>query len=143
MVLSTSMPGPGTVGLEALSRGAGSAIFVEPDKLRADTISNNMDKFGFKDRAIVIRGYAAEFIEKASAENDRYDIFFLDPTYQSDEIEKVMPMIDENGLLSDNGLLIVEHFFKKKLPETFGSLKMLKRYKYGDTMLTFYGKVRT
>jgi 16S rRNA (guanine(966)-N(2))-methyltransferase RsmD len=133
--------GTGTVGLEALSRGAGSAIFVEPDKLRADTISNIMDKFGFRDRAFVIRGYAAEFIAKASAENNRYDIFFLDPPYQSDEIEKVMPMIDEKGILSDNGRLIVEHFFKKKLPETFGRLKLLKQYKYGDTMLTLYGKV--
>ena len=135
--------GTGTVGLEALSRGAGSAVFVEPDKLRADTISKNMDKFGFKDKAVVIRGYAAEFIAKAPAKNERYDIFFVDPPYQSDEIEKVMPMIDEKGLLSDNGLLILEHFFKKKLPETFGSLRQLKQYKYGDTMLTLYGKVKT
>jgi 16S rRNA (guanine966-N2)-methyltransferase len=133
--------GTGTVGLEALSRGAGRAVFVEPDKLRVDTISKIITKFGFEGRAIVIRGDAVEFIAKASAKNERYDIFFIDPPYQSDELEKVMPMIDEKGILSDNGLLIVEHFFKKTLPETFKSLKMVKQYKYGDTMLTLYGKV--
>jgi 16S rRNA (guanine966-N2)-methyltransferase len=135
--------GTGTVGLEALSRGAGNAVFVEPDKLRADMISKYIAKFGFEDKALVIRGDAAEFIAKASAKNERYDIFFIDPPYQSDEIEKVVPVIDEKGILSDNGLLIVEHFFKKKLPETFGRLKLLKQYKYGDTMLTLYGKVKT
>ncbi len=57
--------------------------------------------------------------------------------------EKIVPMIDEMGLLNDDGIVIIEHFFKKKFPEMIGSLKIQKRYRYGDTMLSLYRKVRT
>ena len=52
-------------------------------------------------------------------------------------------MIDEMGLLNDDGIVLIEHFFKRKFSETIGSLKIHKRYRYGDTMLSLYRKVRT
>jgi len=66
---------------------------------------------------------------------------FLDPPYYSEEIEKVLPLIGEDGLLNDGGMVIVEHFFKNKMPEQAGLLKMDRSYRYGDTMLTIYRKV--
>lgn len=132
--------GTGTVGLEALSRGAGKAIFVEPNELRIRTIKKNADKFGFRERASVVRGRAYEFLEKSSAEKESFDIFFLDPPYHSEEISKVLPLIGEKGLLKEGGIVIVEHFFKKELPEIAGKLKIDRSYRYGDTMLTLYRK---
>ena len=73
---------------------------------------------------------------------ESFDIFFLDPPYHSEEINKVLPLIGEKGLLSENGLVIVEHFFKKKMSETSDKLKRSRSYRYGDTMLTLYRKVR-
>lgn len=133
--------GTGTVGLEAVSRGAGRAIFVEPNDLRLRTIERNIDTFGFREKALIIKGRACEFIEKASVVKEHFDIFFLDPPYHSEEIEKVLPLIGEKGLLSKEGVVIVEHFFKKKVPEATGKLKKEKSYRYGDTMLTFYREV--
>ncbi len=133
--------GTGTVGLEALSRGAGKAIFVEPNELRFRTIKKNADKFGFRERALVVKGRAYEFLEKSSAKKEIFDIFFLDPPYHSEEISKVLPLIGEKGLLKEGGIVIVEHFFKKELPEIAGKLKIDRSYRYGDTMLTLYRKV--
>lgn len=132
--------GTGTVGLESLSRGAGRAVFVEPNKLRAKAIKENAVKFGFSEKTIVVDGRAHEFLKKASFEKKRFDIFFVDPPYFSEEIMRTLPMIGEKGLLNDRGIVIVEHFFKRKLSETVGELKMNRIYRYGDTMLTIYMK---
>lgn len=130
--------GTGTIGLEALSRGAGKVMFVEPDQLRFRTIRENADKFGFRERASVVKGRAYEFLKKLSVGKASFDIFFLDPPYHSGEISKVLPLIGEKGLLKEDGIVIVEHFFKKTLPEITGKLKIDRRYRYGDTMLTLY-----
>jgi 16S rRNA (guanine966-N2)-methyltransferase len=133
--------GTGTVGLEALSRGARKTIFVDPDSFRVKTIKKNVDEFGFQERVFVYNGKASEFLVRSYAEKESFDIFFLDPPYYSDEIDKVLPLIGEKGLLSEGGTVIIESFFKKKMPETVGNLKIIKSYRYGDTMLTFYRKV--
>ncbi|MEW6213609.1 MAG: 16S rRNA (guanine(966)-N(2))-methyltransferase RsmD [Nitrospirota bacterium] len=133
--------GTGAVGLEALSRGAGKAVFVEPKELRVRTIKRNTDKFGFSGKAEVVKGMAYEFLKRASVGNESFDIFFLDPPYYSEEIMKTLPLIGEKGLLKDGGTVIVEHFFKRKMPETVGELKIIKSYRYGDTVLTLYRKI--
>ena len=135
--------GTGTVGFEALSRGAKMAIFVEPDRLRAKMIKENILRFGFRENAVVVEKKAHEFLKKASFENKRFDIFFLDPPYFSEEIMNILPVIGEKKLLADNGIVIVEHFFKKKLPETVCGLEMIRNYRYGDTMLTIYIKEKS
>jgi 16S rRNA (guanine966-N2)-methyltransferase len=132
--------GTGTVGLEALSRGAGRAIFVEPGELRVRTIRRCVDDFGFQDRAVIIRGKAREFLERASTAGEKFGIIFVDPPYDSDEIERVLPVIGEREVLEGDGVVVVEHFFKKEVPETAGKLKLTRSYRYGDTTLTFYGK---
>jgi 16S rRNA (guanine966-N2)-methyltransferase len=132
--------GTGTVGFEALSRGAQRAVFVEPDALRSGKIRSSAAELGFQDTSRVIRNEACKFLKMAIAGQEIFDIFFLDPPYQSDEIERVLPIIGENKLLSERGLVIVEHFSKKKVPETAGILRMAKTYKYGDTVLTLYTK---
>jgi 16S rRNA (guanine(966)-N(2))-methyltransferase RsmD len=132
--------GTGTVGFESLSRGAGRVVFVEPDRARAKAIRENAAKFGFSKKAIVVNRKAYEFLKKALIEKQEFDIFFLDPPYFSEETIKTLPMIGEKGLLNDGGTVIVEHFFKKKLPETVGELKIIRSYRYGDTMLTIYMK---
>lgn len=133
--------GTGSVGLEALSRGACRSVFVEPDELRIRTIKNNVLELGFLEKALVAKGRAYEFLQKASAENESFDIFFIDPPYDSEEIEKILPLLGEEGLVNEDGVVIVEHFFKRHIPEKAGRLKMKRSYRYGDTMLTLYGKV--
>lgn len=132
--------GTGVVGLEALSRGAAKAFFVEPNRLRIRAIKENIDRFGFREKVAVIDGMAYEFLTKASDKQERFDIFFIDPPYFSEESMKILPIIGEKRLLNDGGTVIVEHFFKKKLPETVGELNKMRSYRYGDSMLTLYRK---
>jgi 16S rRNA (guanine966-N2)-methyltransferase len=132
--------GTGTVGLEALSRGAGRAVFVEPGELRVRTIRRCVDDFGFQDAALIIGGKAEEFLAKASAAGEKFDMIFVDPPYGSQEIERILPVIGEGQFLESGGIVVVEHFFKKEVPVTAGKLKVARSYRYGDTTLTFYGR---
>jgi len=131
--------GTGTVGLEALSRGAKKAVFVEQSYARVRTIRENLINLGFQERADVIRGRSCDFIARYGGEH--VDICFVDPPYKSDEIDRVLPLIGEKDFLSQQGIVVVEHFFKKKVPEKAGKVILKRSYRYGDTMLTFYGKV--
>ena len=133
--------GTGTVGFEALSRGAEDAVFVEPEELRYREIKSSAVELGFEDKAQVVRKDAHRFLRNAVEGRRGYDIFFIDPPYKSDEIEEVLPIIGKNRLLRDGGVVIVEHFSKKKVPETAGNLRITKIYRYGDTTLTLYRKV--
>jgi 16S rRNA (guanine(966)-N(2))-methyltransferase RsmD len=131
--------GTGTVGLEALSRGAKKAVFVEQNSLRARTIHEIVRELGFEGQAEVIRGKAYDFIVQHAAE--QADICFVDPPYKSSEIDTILPHIGETGFLRKQGIVIVEHFFKRKVPEKAGNVIMSRSYRYGDTMLTVYRKV--
>jgi 16S rRNA G966 N2-methylase RsmD len=68
----------------------------------------------------------------------RYDIIFLDPPYHREELMKILPLIGEGKIVKEGGLVIAEHFFKTELPEGVGRLRLVKSYKYGDTVLTVY-----
>ena len=131
--------GTGTVGLEALSRGAKRSIFVEQNSLRSRTIHEVVRDLGFEGQAEVIRGKAHDFIVQHEAE--QVDICFVDPPYKSDEIDTILPLLGETGFLRKQGIVIVEHFFKRKVPERAGNVIMSRSYRYGDTMLTVYRKV--
>lgn len=135
--------GTGTVGFEALSRGCREVIFIEQSKSLVREIKRIACNLGYSERVKVIRSKADEFLKKISGEKINFDIFFIDPPYFSDEIEKVLPIIGERKLLSEDGLIIVEHSSKKKVPEKFDKLLIYKNYRYGDTMLTLYRREKT
>lgn len=130
--------GTGTVGFEALSRGAKEAIFVENNLERANMIKKIAEKLGFTERCSIVKENAENFISKADSNNNLFDIIFLDPPYQTNMLENILNIIAERNIISNNGTVIAEHFKKKVLPENIGNLKIKKSYRYGDTMLTFY-----
>lgn len=129
--------GTGTVGLEALSRGAKRAVFVEQDSLRLKALHEIVRELGFEGQAEVIRSRACDFIRHAT---EQADMCFVDPPYKSNEIDIILPLIGEKGFLSKQGIVIVEHFFKRKVPDKAGTVIMSRSYRYGDTMLTIYRK---
>ncbi|MBI5848312.1 MAG: 16S rRNA (guanine(966)-N(2))-methyltransferase RsmD [Nitrospirae bacterium] len=132
--------GTGTVGIEALSRGAENAVFVESVRPRAKAISDLIDKLNLAARASVHCEEAEAFLRRASMTGETYDIIFADPPYASSEIEKILPLIDKYGMLDAQGLLLCEHGAKAIVPEAVGGLKLKKQYRYGDTRLALYRK---
>ncbi|NWF75277.1 MAG: 16S rRNA (guanine(966)-N(2))-methyltransferase RsmD [Nitrospirae bacterium] len=133
--------GTGTVGFEALSRGGKRTVFVEKNEFLVNTIKKTAHELGFICKTQIIKCSAEEFLKKASSNQEMFDIFFVDPPYQSDEIDKILPLISSKDLVNTEGFVIVEHFHKKRIPETIGNLEKHRSYRYGDTILSFYRKV--
>lgn len=132
--------GTGAVGFESLSRGAAKAVFIDPDPVMIENMKRNADHFGFSQKAEIIHGRGGEFLKKAASDHRRYDIYFIDPPYHSDEIDKILPVIGKEDLLKADGIVVVEHFSKKVIPDQVERLVLHKRYRYGDTMLSLYKK---
>jgi len=130
--------GTGAVGIEAISRGAKRVSFTDNNHSCTKKIKEYLLKFGLADLANVYSEKADDFIKRSSLSGIRFDIIFADPPYASDEIMKIVQMIAENDLLSEGGCFLAEHSSKLTLPEHSGALSCLKKYKYGDTMLSLY-----
>ena len=83
-----------------------------------------------------------DFLENASASGLTFNVIFADPPYAIDETNDVITFIDGKNLLHNNGCLVVEHA-SKKVPncKDLQTIKLIKSYKYGDTMLTLYRRV--
>ncbi len=131
--------GTGAVGFEALSRGAGACVFVDTNPLRISLIKKLASEYGFHARVKTYRMKAFSYLRKAAAGEDRFDYIFIDPPYQSEEIMLVLPYVAEHALLKDGGMVIVEHFSKRKIDDEIDGLEKIKEYVYGDTTLTTYG----
>ncbi len=84
-----------------------------------------------------VRGIDAEDFLKALPSS--FDLVFLDPPYKGDTLEKILPRLEQGDIIATAGRLIIEHFHKQLLPETIGNIHFLKQYRYGETLLSFYG----
>ncbi len=134
--------GTGAVGIEALSRGAEKVFFIETDKRRTELIKKAVEECGCSGKAHVIRQLASEFVRKEIEDGLKADVIFLDPPYRSsDELDDMLFMLSGGELLHGDGIVMAEHFSKKKLPDKMERLMKKKDYKYGDAMLTLFRKV--
>ncbi len=122
--------GTGAVGIEALSRGASRAIFVEQNRAAVNVIRENLRSLGLEARAQVRDGRVLQMLKKIDA-----DILFLDPPY---ELAKEYPLALELLGSQVPGLAIVQHDVRLKLEESYGALKRWKMLKQGDNILSFY-----
>ncbi len=132
--------GTGTIGIEAMSRGARNVVFVEAVRPRAKAIGDLIDELNLASKASVHCEQVEMFLQRASMTGETYDIIFADPPYASAEIEKILPLISKYGILNAQGVLLCEHAAKVVVPEAAGSLKLRKQYRYGDTRLALYRK---
>jgi 16S rRNA (guanine966-N2)-methyltransferase len=133
--------GTGAVGLEALSRGAERVVFVESSHDRSKAVKDYLARVGMDDRAAVYQEKAEAYLQREKRAGMTFDIIFADPPYLSDEIERVLTHIGDYNILKDAGCMLVEHSSKKVLPEHLENFRLIKNYKYGDTMLTLYRNV--
>lgn len=130
--------GTGAVGLEALNQGASEVVFVEADSNQSGKIKQLLEKRSAVQQARIITKKTSAFIKWAELQNLTFDIIFLDPPYHTDEIMNVLDEIGQSQLLAQDGIVVAEHFKKKRLPDNFGKLQRVKDYRYGDTMLSLY-----
>ncbi|MBL4674325.1 MAG: 16S rRNA (guanine(966)-N(2))-methyltransferase RsmD [Arenicella sp.] len=128
--------GSGALGLECLSRGASSVVFVESDKRIASQLQQNLQILNCLDGGEVIVQSAINFLRHPAA--TQFDLVFLDPPFDSDLLAQAMPLLVENGWLADGALVYVEQASKKDPEEPPQNWQDYKEGKAGYCRYTVY-----
>lgn len=125
--------GSGQLGIEALSRGASAATFIDSSRESVAVINENLEHTKLSRCAIVKNEDALNFLNFTK---DTFDIAFLDPPYRKDIITSVLPILSEK--MSDGGVIICETAREEELPVSAGRFVFHKEYSYGKIKLTVY-----
>ena len=135
--------GCGNVGLEALSRGACGAVFVEKDLRLIEAIRQNLRFLGFEGRAEVIAADAEEGIRRLRKRGACFDLLFTDPPYEEGFLTKILTRLESGELLTDDGIIILQHSLREPLEQSVTeALVVSDQRRYGDTLLSFLTKRR-
>lgn len=146
-IISASIPesnvldlfaGSGSLGIEALSRGAAFAVFADKSRESCGIIKENLIFTKYVEKSEVLFMGFAETLVKLASEGRKFDIVFLDPPYNKKFIQESLNILANNDIIRDSGILAAEHHIDDRLPEYCGKLKLSRRQKYGDTALSFY-----
>lgn len=131
--------GTGAVGIEALSRGAAGATFLETNWQAVRIIQQNLEATQLSDKAVVVHQDAFKFL--ASPEPKSFDLIYIAPPQYKAMWQKAMLLLDQNPkLLSDNGQIIVQINPLEWVDEHYVHFNEFDRRKYGDTLLVFFEK---
>jgi 16S rRNA (guanine(966)-N(2))-methyltransferase RsmD len=139
--------GAGTVGLEALSRGAEEAVFVESHRPAGRAIAENADRCrlaaqaspGARPRARVMVLPVGRALARLEREERPFDLVFVDPPYGTGEAERALAGIAARpGLVSEGGMVICQHSRREEVSEEIGRLRRTRTMRFGETVVDFY-----
>ena len=129
--------GTGQLGIEALSRDAKSAVFIDEREDACRLIRENLKRAKLEQYGRVIR---SDYIAYLRTCKEKFDIIFLDPPYAEVFLENSLKMITEIDILQSGGIIVAERPIGKELPWEFPGFDRSRDYKYGNTLVTIYRK---
>ncbi len=129
--------GTGQLGIEALSRDASSAVFVDERQDACGLIRENLKRTGLEKSAKVIRSDYLAYLRNCK---ERFNIIFLDPPYAEVFLENALKTITEIDILQSGGIIVSERPLGKELLLEFPGYHRSRDYKYGNTLLALYRK---
>ena len=129
--------GTGQLGIEALSRGGCSCVFVDESEAACRLIRENLKRTAFTEQGQVIRGDYLSYLRNC---REKFDIILLDPPYAEVFLENALKMISEIDILQSGGIIVTERPLGKALTADFVGFIRSKDYKYGKTVVTLYRK---
>lgn len=132
--------GTGNIGLEALSRGAAHATFIDSGREAIDLIRQNIALCKFEDQTTLLPYAAATAIAKLGRQGAQFDLIFVDPPYNRDLVNPSVQQIADANLLALDGRIICEHFPKEVLTPPEG-YQLADERKYGQTLISFVRKI--
>jgi len=135
--------GSGAVGIEALSRGAVAATFIERARHACAVIEANLTGLGIAGEATIIPRDAASALKQLDQQSGHFDVAFFDPPYASEIYGQVMRQLGSSDLLSQGAIVIVEHRVKTPPEPDYGGLRMFREVKQGESALAFYETARS
>jgi 16S rRNA (guanine966-N2)-methyltransferase len=131
--------GTGAMGIEALSRGAEKVFFVEKNPAAQALINRNLEKCRMADQITrwqLIKQEALQALTLLQQQSAKFDYIYVDPPFADDLYQSTLSALEE--VLKKDGWVIVEHFHKTELQESYGKLKTFKDRRLGDSCLTFF-----
>ena len=129
--------GSGQLGIEALSRGARSAVFVDRGRDAIAVIRDNLKRTRLEDQAQVI---CSDYLSYLSGCKKQFRLIFLDPPYGEKYLENAIKLISEIDILAEGGIIVAELPLGKELTEEYQGLIPSKDYRYGNTVIRLYRK---
>jgi 16S rRNA (guanine966-N2)-methyltransferase len=130
--------GTGAIGIEALSRGAARAIFVEAHPASLKLLKTNLDQCGLFGNTEVYPGELRTFLQHAARTGLTFDIIFADPPYCDDSASTLLPLLGQSAMILPHTVVILEHPTKHQIPPQVGPLNRVRQYRYGDTSLSLF-----
>ncbi|MEK7678566.1 MAG: 16S rRNA (guanine(966)-N(2))-methyltransferase RsmD [Deltaproteobacteria bacterium] len=147
--------GTGAMGIEAISRGAKSAVFVDDSKESTALISKNLEACGIEDSATIVKKDALSAISHFSRHGEKFDIVFIDPPYGGTPLTLILSpdgrgkgeggagAVTIAGILNDKAVLVAETSKRTPLKEAPSGLQTLVEKKYGDTLIYIFSLIKT
>ena len=129
--------GTGQLGIEALSRGAESAVFVDSRREACQLIRSNLKKTHFESQSTVVQSDYLDYLNRC---RESFQIILLDPPYAEVFLENAIKKITEIDILQSGGIIVAERPLEKELPWEFDGYTRSRDYKYGKILLTLYRK---
>jgi 16S rRNA (guanine966-N2)-methyltransferase len=130
--------GAGGVGIEALSRGAPSAVFVEQDGQAVAALEDNIKRLGLAGRARIFRQDVLRALQALAREGTRFGVVFLDPPYASVDAAPTLERLARGDCLLPGAVVVAQHPTKSPPPAAPGTLGAWKSRRFGETTLTFF-----
>ncbi len=130
--------GTGSLGIEALSRGAGSCCFIENDKSVKSTLEKNLMATRFQERSVILNMDAVKALQSIADRGQSFDLAFFDPPYDSGLYQRVLDSLDSSALLTPGFILVAECSVRSPLLESYGRLRRIDRRVYGETALELF-----
>jgi 16S rRNA (guanine966-N2)-methyltransferase len=133
--------GSGAGGIEAMSRGAAAAFFVETDPIAARVIAENLRRVHVEERASVVRAEAIGYLNARAALDGPFDLVLVDPPYAEPQLlEAALTSLATGAdtILSAGAWVVAKHFWRTPPPPAFGLLASVRTRRFGETGLTFY-----
>ncbi|SMP46978.1 16S rRNA (guanine(966)-N(2))-methyltransferase RsmD [Anoxynatronum buryatiense] len=132
--------GAGTLGIEALSRNAQRAVFVDCAPRQIELIKENLTKTRLLERAELLQQETDIAIKQLKSRQIMFDLVFADPPYCQGHIEKTLRCLSQAGVVKMEGLVVVEFSFEEKIPEKMGDFHQTSVRKYGTTGVAYYNR---
>lgn len=129
--------GTGALGIEALSRGAAQAVFVEQDDRVVALLRRNLKPFATQSQVMAAAANAS--LTQLAAKGALFDVVFVDPPYAKQLLQPTLQALVENAMLAPGALVICEHASKAAGPKAVGFLALLQSRVFGDVAITLFG----
>jgi len=129
--------GTGNLGIEALSRGARRAVFVEMGRQAVPVIRRNLAECGMWDRSEIVPKDVIRAIGVLKERSERFDLILVDPPYGKGMVQRTLLKLSSNPIYHDDSILVIQHDRREPLSSSAGNWNLIRQKRIGDTLLSF------